>query len=191
MPAWMLEIKGRLYGAFGALVLLGLALACFGIWQFSAIAARVERMGDQSQNAIRVVQISSEVQAIRRAILRYQFDHDQAAFAEAEKRLADTTDMLVIAIKTTQSAERLAAYRELQQTVATLKEKRIELGVAVKQFIAGKEALLAEGDEVRTFFVKLRTGPMDRRKEEDPNYRGPERRREGAENWAATKRKVA
>ncbi|MGJ4890819.1 methyl-accepting chemotaxis protein [Bradyrhizobium sp. HKCCYLRH3099] len=31
-------------------------------------------------------------------------------------------------------------------------------------------------EEVRSFFVKLRTGPLDRRKEDDANYRGPERR---------------
>lgn len=33
--------------------------------------------------------------------------------------------------------------------------------------------------EVREFFIKLRNGPMDRRKEDDPNYVGPERRVEG------------
>jgi methyl-accepting chemotaxis protein len=161
MPAWMLEIKGRLYGGFGALVLLGLVLACFGIWQFSEIAIRVERMGSQSQNAIRVVQLSSELQAIRRAILRYQFDHDESAFAEAEKRLVDTAGMLDTAAKTTLSPERLAAYRELQQTVATLSEKRAALGQAVKQFIAGKEALLAEGEQVTTDLQKLLDATRD------------------------------
>ena len=30
--------------------------------------------------------------------------------------------------------------------------------------------------EVREFFIKLRNGPMDRRLEDDPDYRGPERR---------------
>ena len=30
--------------------------------------------------------------------------------------------------------------------------------------------------EVMRFFVVLRTGPMDRREENDPNYKGPERR---------------
>ena len=32
--------------------------------------------------------------------------------------------------------------------------------------------------EVQEFFIKLRNGPMDRRKESDPSYRGPERRTE-------------
>ncbi|MGO9361313.1 MAG: methyl-accepting chemotaxis protein, partial [Xanthobacteraceae bacterium] len=31
-------------------------------------------------------------------------------------------------------------------------------------------------DRVNAFFVELRTGPLDRRKEGDPGYRGPERR---------------
>jgi methyl-accepting chemotaxis protein len=31
-------------------------------------------------------------------------------------------------------------------------------------------------DEVQSFFVKLRTGPLDRRKEEGSDYQGPERR---------------
>jgi hypothetical protein len=136
MPTFKLRIKGRLYSGFGALVLLGLALACFGVWRLSEISARVERMGGQSQNAIRVVQISAEFQAIRRAILRYQFDHDEPTFAEAEKRLADTAGMLDTAIKETKSAERSAAYRELQQTVAALSEKRIALGNAVNWQIA-------------------------------------------------------
>jgi len=42
-------------------------------------------------------------------------------------------------------------------------------------------------DEVRSFFIKLRTGPMDRRAEPDPTYRGPERRQQGG---AITKQKV-
>jgi methyl-accepting chemotaxis protein len=161
MPAWMLEIKGRLYGGFGAIVLLGLALACFGIWQLSEIAARVERMGSQSQNAIRAVHISSELQAIRRAILRYQFDQDEPSFAEAEKRLADVADTVETAIKQTVSQERLAAYRELQQTVATLKEKRVAFGEAVKQAVAGKAALFADGDQIAADVQRLVEAAQD------------------------------
>ena len=43
--------------------------------------------------------------------------------------------------------------------------------------VSGAAALLAE--EVREFFVKLRSRAMDRRKEEASNYRGPERRAAG------------
>lgn len=46
------------------------------------------------------------------------------------------------------------------------------LGTSGKVFAAAED--LAE--QVKDFFVKLRRGPLDRRKEDDPNYRGPERR---------------
>jgi methyl-accepting chemotaxis protein len=51
----------------------------------------------------------------------------------------------------------------------------------------GEQAqLLAE--QVRTFLLALRTGPLDRRVADDPSYRGPERR---AENLAARGRRAA
>jgi methyl-accepting chemotaxis protein len=37
-------------------------------------------------------------------------------------------------------------------------------------------AAQALADEVKKFFVALRTGPMDRRPGDDPNYDGPARR---------------
>ena len=43
-------------------------------------------------------------------------------------------------------------------------------------------ATLAE--QVREFFIKLRSGPMDRREQDDPNYKGPDRREGGARHRA-------
>jgi methyl-accepting chemotaxis protein len=155
MPFLNLRIKGRLYGGFCALALSGILLACFAVWELGAIAGHVERMGGQSQNAIRVVQISSELQAVRRAILRYQFDHDESSYAEAEKRLTDIGDMLDAAIRETSSDERRAAYRELQKTAAALKEKRAALGEAVRQFVAGRDALFSAGDQMAADMQKF------------------------------------
>ena len=148
MSIFNLRIGGRLYGGFGALVLFGAALAAFGVWQLWAIETGVDGMSQQSQNALRVVQMSSELQAVRRAILRYQFDHDEASYAEAEKRLADTAAMLEVAVKTTLSEDRRAAYKEIQGTVDELKAKCAELGGAVKQFIAGRDLLFSDGDQM-------------------------------------------
>jgi hypothetical protein len=104
-----LRIGGRLFGGFGAVVLFGAVLACFGVSQLWEIATRVERMTEQSNNAIRVVQISSELQAVRRAILRYNFDHDEPSYAEAGKRIDDIAGLLDTAAKETRSDERRAA----------------------------------------------------------------------------------
>jgi methyl-accepting chemotaxis protein len=142
------RIRGRLYGGFGALILFCAALAGFGVWQLSGIGDGVASMTIQSKNTIRAVQISSELQAIRRAILRYNFDHDEASFTEAEKRLADTSVLLEVAIKETRAEERRAVYREIQKDVAELKQKRAALGDAVKQMLAGKDLLFTDGDRM-------------------------------------------
>jgi methyl-accepting chemotaxis protein len=143
-----LRIRGRLYGGFGALVLFCAALAGFAVWQLSGIHDQVGSMTVQSKNTIRVGQMSAELQAIRRAILRYNFDHDEASYAEAEKRLTETSEFLDLAIKETRSEERRAIYKEVQQDVAELKLKRVALGDAVRQLVAGRDLLFTDGDKM-------------------------------------------
>jgi len=143
-----LRIRGRLYGGFGALVLFGAALAGFGVWQLWGIQSQVEAMKVQSENAIRIGEIAIELQAVRRAVLRYNFDHDEASFAEAEKRLAKTTDLLEEAAKTTTSQERRATYGETAKQITELKAKRVALGEAVRQMLAGRTLLFTDGDKM-------------------------------------------
>ena len=72
-----LRIRGRLYGGFGALVVFGLVLAAFAVWQLSQIRNQVSSLTLQSTNTIQVEEIAADLQAIRRAFLRYAFDHDE------------------------------------------------------------------------------------------------------------------
>src|SRR5260221_5546699 len=110
MSFFNLRIRGRLYGGFAALLLFCLALAGFAVLQLGEIRTQVSSLTVQSTNAIRAGEIATELQAIRRAILRYAFDHDEASFAEAEELLAKTTDLLVTVDTPTRSAARLTAY---------------------------------------------------------------------------------
>src|ERR1700737_1520603 len=143
-----LRIRGRLYAGFGALMLFCAALASFAVWQLWGIQDQVGSMTRRSQNTIRVVAISAELQAIRRAILRYNFDHDEPSYAEAEKRLTDTSDLLDLTLKETRSEEWRSAYMEIQKEIAELKLKRVALGDAVKQLVAGRDLLFADGDKM-------------------------------------------
>ena len=45
--------------------------------------------------------------------------------------------------------------------------------------------------EVQAFFVKLRSGPLDRRRADNPDYRGPERRADGVRTVTGESRKAA
>jgi hypothetical protein len=155
MSLFNLRIRGRLYGGFGTLVLFGVGLAGFAVWQLSAIGTQVDSMTIQSTNTIRANEISVELHAVRRAILRYTFDQDEASLAEADKRLSNITDKIEAAIKATRAEERRAFYVDVQKDVAELKSKRIDLGDTMKQMVAGREALQVEGAKVTAGAQKL------------------------------------
>jgi methyl-accepting chemotaxis protein len=143
-----LRIRGRLYGGFGALLLFCAALAGFGVWQLSAIRDQVGILSRQSQNAVRVGEITTNLQAIRRGILRYAFDQDEASLADVDKRLDRVTGLLDEGVRMTTNEERQAAYREAGKDVAEVKAKRAALGDAVKQMLAGRALLFSDGDKM-------------------------------------------
>ncbi|MGA7994184.1 MAG: methyl-accepting chemotaxis protein [Bradyrhizobium sp.] len=143
-----LRISGRLYLGFAALLLFCVGLAGFAVMQLGELRTQVASMTLQSQNTIRVGEIATNLQAIRRAILRYAFDHDEKSYSEAETRLNKASDLLVEADRTTKSEERRAAYKEIDKDVEQLKTKRLALGDAVHQLVAGREALFSDGDKM-------------------------------------------
>ena len=150
-----LRISGRLYGGFGALVLFGVVLASFAVWQLWAIQTQVETMSGASSNALRASEIGTEMQAFRRSVLRYVFDQDEASFAESEKRLAKTADLLDEAVKSAPTEERRTSYRAAIDGIVEMKAKRAALGAAVKQMQAGREMLFTDGDKMTADVQKL------------------------------------
>jgi methyl-accepting chemotaxis protein len=142
------RIRGRLYGGFGILLVFCASLAGFAIWQLTSIRDQVGLMQLQSKNAIRVGDIATELQAIRRAILRYTFDQDEASLAESDKRLATISNTLDEAIRTTRSEERKAAYQDVVKAVADLKAKRATAVDVIKQLQAGRGLLFSDGDKM-------------------------------------------
>jgi methyl-accepting chemotaxis protein len=142
------RIRGRLYGGFAILLAFCAGLAGFAVMQLTALRDQVDLLGLQSSNAIRASEIATELQAIRRGILRYTFDQDEASFAESDKRLAHVAELLDQAVATTRSEERRAAYRIAVKDIAELKYKRAELGDTVKQMLAGRNLLFVEGDKM-------------------------------------------
>ena len=142
------RIRGRLYGGFAILLMFCAGLTGFAVMQLTALRDQVDMLGLQSSNAVRASEIATELQAIRRGILRYTFDQDEASFAESDKRLAHVAELLDQAVATTRSEERKAAYRIAVKDIADLKNKRAELGDTVKQMLAGRNLLFVEGDKM-------------------------------------------
>jgi methyl-accepting chemotaxis protein len=149
------RIKGRLYGGFGVLVVFVLALAGFAVWKMSTIQGQVGKMTALSANAIRASDIAVNLQAIRRAILRYNFDADEASFKEAAEREAKTVVLLQEAAKATLSEERRKTYNGLEANIGQLRAKREALGDAVKKMNAGRATLFTVGDQLAAEVAKL------------------------------------
>ena len=96
MPSLNLRIGGRLYSGFGLLLFFCAALAGFGVWQLTGIRDQVKMMDLQSRYTIRAGEI--ELQAIRRVILRYAFDQDEASSGTIE-RLAEISTTIASAVE--------------------------------------------------------------------------------------------
>jgi methyl-accepting chemotaxis protein len=143
-----LRIRGRLYGGFGVLLLFCAVLAGFGVWQLGEIKDGVGSMQVQSGNALRIGEIVGELQGARRAILRYAFDQDEPSLAEAEKRLSKITELLKQGAATTTSQERRALYEDTTKRIVEIGTKRVALGDAAKQMLAGRNLLFTDGDQM-------------------------------------------
>jgi methyl-accepting chemotaxis protein len=156
-----LRISGRLYAGFGALVLFCAGLAALGVWQLGGIHDQVRLLTVQSTNTIRASEIATELQAGRRATLRYAFDHDESSFAEAEKRLNKASELLEAAAKLAVSNERRGIFQGLGKDVEDLKAKRLALGEAVTQMVEGRALLFTDGEKLAADvqkFVKAAEG---------------------------------
>ncbi len=150
-----LRIRGRLYGGFGILVLFGVALAAFAVWQLGAIHIQVNKMMGLSETTLRVSEISTELQAMRRAVLRYVFDHDKPSIAEAQERARNATELLAAALRVTQSEERRNIYTTVEKDIAELTQNRVELAGAVDKTVAGKAILFPVGDKLAADVAKV------------------------------------
>jgi methyl-accepting chemotaxis protein len=155
MSLLRLKIKGRLYGGFGVLIVFVLALAGFAVWKMSAIQVEVARLSNLSGNVLRATEIAVNLQAIRRAILRYNFDADEPSYKEAAEREAKTIELLQAAAKSALSEGRRKIYNGLEANVVQLRGKREALGEAVRKMTAGRTALFSIGDQLAVVVTKL------------------------------------
>jgi hypothetical protein len=87
-------VKGRIYGGFAVLVVLGLVLARFAVWQLSAIKTSVDRLGGIAGNNTRMLEVQRDVELLQRATLRFKYVGDEAALKIGTDAAANATDLL-------------------------------------------------------------------------------------------------
>src|SRR6266851_2820759 len=148
-------LKTRIYCGFGILVLMGVGLAGFGIWELSAIGFNVERMGVLSDNTARITEAESKIQIIRRASLRYTIDQNEEHLNEAVAAEAAAIERLQAAAAATTVAERRTFYNGLKNDVEALRAKRGGLMAITKDLQAARSQLTRVAEDLNTAIAKL------------------------------------
>jgi methyl-accepting chemotaxis protein len=163
---------------------------------FAVVAQEVKSLAEQTAKATQ--EIAQHVQGIQTSTGNAVSSVKEVGVAM--RRIDEVTTAIASAVE-----QQSAATREISQNVQmaasgsqTLSSSITTVASAINETNRSADHVLnASGnvsdaaerlaEEVREFFVRLRTGPLDRRKEDDPNYRGPDRRVVGQ----ASRRKVA
>src|SRR5581483_5247820 len=107
MSITRMTIRSRLYGGFALLVLVAMALAAFAVVQFWGTEGQVGKMSALSENTIRVLEVSRDLEQMRRSALRYRFDGVEENLKGVAIKHA--TELLQAAAKATLSDERRKA----------------------------------------------------------------------------------
>ncbi|WP_256807935.1 methyl-accepting chemotaxis protein [Bradyrhizobium sp. Bra64] len=155
MPKFRLRIRGRLYAGFMALVAVGLVMAVVAVWNLREVQDQVGRQSALSDSTARVLEISTHLQAIQRANLRYIYDASEPAMKEAAERETAATELLQVGAKGTLSQERRKLYEGLIGDIARMRSLRDNLSDAVNEARTGKATLLPSGDELTVKMAKL------------------------------------
>jgi methyl-accepting chemotaxis protein len=148
-------IKSRIYGGFGVLVALGLALALFAIWQLSWTNAAIGRMSAMAAGNTRTLQISREFEIMRRAALSYKFGSTTDSLNDGTEAAARAIGFLRTAAMATISEERRKTYNALEKDIAALQTKRGALVEATNNIDAARRELFIVGDELTENTNKL------------------------------------
>jgi len=156
---------------------------------FAVVASEVKTLAEQTARATESVSelvtgieasMTSSVNMIRDiARMGEEIDETAAGIAAAvEEQGAATHEISESAARAATNTSALAdGARSVGAAVGETKSAASVLDNASKEFASQSHDM---EKAVETFFLALRTGPLDRREEDDPNYKGPERRQSAA-----------
>ena len=136
-----MSIKYRLYGGFGILVVLTLGLVVFGVQELNAISMSVTKMNGISENSTRTLLIARYLETLRRSVLRFAYDHDEASRKENGEVAALTLSTLQAAEQQTPTEERKKAFRDVQGQLAGIQQTSQKLFDGVSQIDGTQQKL--------------------------------------------------
>jgi methyl-accepting chemotaxis protein len=150
-----LGIKSRVYGGFGALVALSLALTLFASSHLHRIDLASGKMSTISNGSKRILEIGRGLEIMRRAALSYKFDDTSESFKDGTEAAARVMELVSAAGKATPSDERRKTYDQLEVGIKLFEKKREALAEAAEIIDMARGQLFTVGDELTANVDKL------------------------------------
>ena len=150
-----LKVRTRIYLGFAVLVALSLGIAAFGVYQLSGVSTNVGKMDILATNTQRVLTITRQLEAIRRAETRYLVDAPEASMKDARDNASAANALLTGAIKIVLSDERRKAYHAVQDTLRAHLTNLNQFGQLSTTWVAERGRLFAAGDALTAATDKL------------------------------------
>jgi methyl-accepting chemotaxis protein len=149
------KVRTRIYLGFGILVVLSVAFAAFGFYQFSSVGRNVGAMDALAGNTQRVLTLTRQLETMRRADIRYLFTAEDAAIKEARDAAGRADALLTDAAVATLSEERLRTYHAVQDNLRTNVNDLDQLGKLTTTWLAERAKLFSGGDALTAATDKL------------------------------------
>jgi methyl-accepting chemotaxis protein len=141
-----LRVRTRIYLGFGAPIVLGLCLAVFGVYELGEVRTEVGKMDALAGNTQRVLTVTRDLEAIRRAQTRYLLDASDDALKDARDNVASSNTLLTAAGQATLSEERRKTYRAIQDSLSTQSANLDVMAKLTATWVAARAALFTGGD---------------------------------------------
>jgi methyl-accepting chemotaxis protein len=153
-----LGIKSRVYGGFGALVALGLALALFASSYLNVIDVASHKMSAISDGNTRLLEISRQFEIMRHSALAFKFDDNAEYFNDGTAAAAKAMKLLNTSVTATTSNDRGKIYDRLRAGIESFEKNRVDLAEVAERIDVARGALFVVGDELTENTDKLLEG---------------------------------
>jgi methyl-accepting chemotaxis protein len=148
-------MQSRLYGGFGILLVIGVFVAGFGVWQLTEIMSKVTTLSNVGNNAVRTVLIGRRIEADRRSRLYFAEHGDDSSAQEFRENLGQATDLVKTAIEKAASEDRRHLFEGVSTTLADHGAKFDHLAQVVKLGADARTQMFHQGDVLTEATDKL------------------------------------
>ncbi|MFL9828189.1 methyl-accepting chemotaxis protein [Rhodoplanes sp. SY1] len=147
MRHFRLKLATRIYSGFGVALLFAVGIAAFGAVGLLSIESRVDTMSTLADGNARALQITNDLEVMRRAALRFKLDGAEEAVREGAEASSRIRGMIQSVAAASGSRER----REIYENAA----------LSLDEFQKQREALIGFGRSLAEERAKLDAGGID------------------------------